>query len=79
MVRLDVVEDQREIDAAAQFAQPGRLRFDELEQEEFARLQFRILRFVAEGEHGLLDTLINLCWSYVESSHYVYSLSVMES
>ena len=37
----------------------------ELEQEGFARLQFRVLWFDAESEHGLLDALINLCWSHV--------------
>jgi hypothetical protein len=41
-------------------------------------MQFRILWFETEGEQRLLDALVNLCWSHISSSHYVFSPSVME-
>ena len=51
IVRLEVVEDEREVDAAVQLSQTGCLCLDQLEQEGFARLQLRVLRPDAESEH----------------------------
>src|SRR5581483_3593431 len=78
MIWLNMVEYECEIDAALKFPQAGCFCFNQLKQEQFARLQFWILWLNAERKHRFLDALINLCWSHVESSHSLRPPSKME-
>jgi hypothetical protein len=65
IVVFQALEHEGEVHPTFQLAQPLRLLFHQLQQEEFTGLQCRMLRTEADGEHRLLNALVHLGFAHV--------------